>query len=82
MADPLNDVSALLRTRYRCTARESALTEALLSGASLSDAAASLDITVHTARTHLKRVFRKTGTNRQSQLLRLLLPVYFKGEMR
>jgi DNA-binding CsgD family transcriptional regulator len=31
-----------------------------------------MEITVNTARTHLKRVFAKTDTSRQTELLKLL----------
>ena len=46
---------------------------ALLSGLSLGDAAEALAITGNTARTHLKRVFAKTGVSRQSELIRVLV---------
>jgi DNA-binding CsgD family transcriptional regulator len=44
----------------------------VLEGGSLSDVAERLGITRNTANTHLKRVFEKTGTRRQSDLVRLL----------
>ena len=45
----------------------------VLEGGSLSDVAERLGITRNTANTHLKRVFEKTGTRRQSDLVRLLV---------
>lgn len=42
-------------------------------GLSLTDIAARLDITPNTARTHLSRIFDKTGVRTQSALVRLLL---------
>lgn len=69
----MNHVTVLLRATYDCTAREATLAGALADGCTLTEAATMLGISIHTARTHLKRVFRKTGTNRQAELLRLVL---------
>ncbi|KQZ15246.1 MULTISPECIES: helix-turn-helix transcriptional regulator [unclassified Mesorhizobium] len=44
----------------------------LASGASVNDAAVQNGITVKTARTYLERLFAKTGTHRQSDLVALL----------
>jgi DNA-binding CsgD family transcriptional regulator len=44
----------------------------VLEGGSLSDVAERLGISRNTANTHLKRVFEKTGTRRQGDLVRLL----------
>lgn len=63
----------LLRELYRLTATESRLADCLLQGNDLRDAAERLTITWATARFHLKRVFAKTGTRRQSELMRLML---------
>ena len=41
----------------------------LVGGATLDDAAQRLEISVNTARTHLKHVFHKTGINRQAELV-------------
>ena len=74
MATPgMNGIAAVLRSQHHCTTRESALAMALAQGSTLAEAAAALGISIHTARTHLKRVFRKTGTNRQAELVRLML---------
>ena len=69
----MNHVTGLLRATYGCTAREATLAGALTDGCTLAEAATTLGISIHTARTHLKRVFRKTGTSRQTELLRLVL---------
>ena len=45
----------------------------LLSGCTVDEAAQLLEISVGTARGVLKKVFDKTGTNRQASLVRLLL---------
>jgi DNA-binding CsgD family transcriptional regulator len=58
---------------YDLTPAEARLAAALAEGESLEEAAGLLGITRNTARTHLKRIFAKTGTNRQGALVRLLL---------
>jgi DNA-binding CsgD family transcriptional regulator len=58
---------------FGLTPAESRVADQLVQGKSLSDAADELHITSQTARTHLKRIFGKTNTNRQSELMRLLL---------
>lgn len=58
---------------YELTPAEARVAAALAEGESLEDAAELLGITRNTARTHLKRIFAKTGTNRQGALVRLLL---------
>ena len=57
---------------YRLTPSECRLAEQLAEGHSLSEAAAALGTSVLTARSHLKRIFEKTGARRQAQLLWLL----------
>ncbi|MCE9521753.1 MAG: alpha/beta fold hydrolase [Alphaproteobacteria bacterium] len=58
--------------RLGLTAAEARLAAKLVQGLQLSECAASLGISTHTARTQLKNIFAKTGTKRQSELLRLL----------
>ncbi len=57
---------------YQLTPAEARLAARLAAGGSLEKAAGSLGIKYETARTHLKRVFSKTGTDRQSDLLHLV----------
>jgi DNA-binding CsgD family transcriptional regulator len=47
----------------------------IASGQGLKDAAEELSISVNTARTHLARLYEKTGVNSQTALVRLLLSV-------
>jgi DNA-binding CsgD family transcriptional regulator len=54
---------------YGLTRGEAALASILLKGKSIDDAAAELFISPHTARTHLKRIFMKTDTHRQTELV-------------
>lgn len=65
--------AALLSKIYGLTRSEEKLALALARGQSVEEAAARLSIAPSTARTHLKRIFMKTETNRQGQLVSLLL---------
>jgi DNA-binding CsgD family transcriptional regulator len=55
------------------TAAEARLLEALVSGERLATYADRVSISLNTANTHLKQIFSKTGTHRQSELIRLAL---------
>ena len=55
------------------TKTEAALVHSLTMGLSLEQAAEVQSVTVSSARTYLKRIYAKTGTNRQSDLIRLVL---------
>ena len=66
MAGPLASLHGLGPSEARLTAE-------LAAGKSLADAAASLGLTVETARTYSKRIFDKTGTRGQPDLIRLVL---------
>ena len=57
---------------YGLTPAESRLTELLLSGLSLSEAADQNEVARETVRSQLKSIFNKTGVRRQTELLRLL----------
>lgn len=54
---------------YGLTRGEAALATRLLRGRSIEEASAELFISPHTARTHLKRIFMKTDTHRQTELV-------------
>jgi DNA-binding CsgD family transcriptional regulator len=58
---------------YGLTAAESRLAEQLMQGESLVHAAERLGVSHNTARTHLQRIYQKTGTTHQGDLVRLLL---------
>jgi DNA-binding CsgD family transcriptional regulator len=70
---PPGSRSTILRTLYRLSPTECRLFDLLVAGNELVLAADQLGMTAHTARFHLKTVFRKTGTNRQTDLIRLVL---------
>jgi DNA-binding CsgD family transcriptional regulator len=57
---------------HRLTPAEGRLAALILNGHSLLDAAAELHITKNTARTHMKRIYAKTETHRQTDLIRLV----------
>lgn len=55
------------------SASETRVAERLVTGDSPEQAAAFLDVKISTVRWHLASMYRKTGTNRQAELVRLLL---------
>lgn len=69
-----------LRTLYGLTPKETAIVNALLQGQSIDDYCASSFVSANTARTHLKSVYRKTGTNRQAELVRLFASMFMPLE--
>jgi DNA-binding CsgD family transcriptional regulator len=62
----------LLRGLFDLTPKEANIAIRLASGLSLKEAAEAASMQFSTARSHLESVFRKTGTNQQSQLVALL----------
>lgn len=74
--DPERDHEAnieRLRRRFGLTRAEAALALEMMAGDGRAAAAARCGISVNTARTHLTRVFEKTGVNRQAELIRVLM---------
>ena len=65
--------AAVLRRFHGLTAAEAALAQLLAAGLDLDQSAERLGVTRSTVRTQLARVFAKTGTRRQAELVRLLL---------
>jgi DNA-binding CsgD family transcriptional regulator len=57
---------------YGLTPAETRLAGLILNGLALFEAAERLGITRNTARTHMKRIYGKTGTRRQAELIRRL----------
>ncbi len=60
-------------TRYDLTPAELKVAGAILRGHSGLSAADSLGVSYNTVKTHLKRIYAKTGTNSQAALIRLFL---------
>lgn len=72
-AEPAVMNTSVLSRLYGLTQAESRLVVLLLNGSTLPHAAEAAQISLNTARTHLQRVFMKTDTNHQTQLVKLLL---------
>jgi DNA-binding CsgD family transcriptional regulator len=62
-----------LRYLYGFTAREACLATQLMNGKSLDDSCYRLGMSYSTARTHLRRMFKKTHARRQSEMISVLL---------
>jgi DNA-binding CsgD family transcriptional regulator len=62
----------LARKLYGLSERESEVASAVVAGRTLEQTAEALDVDKETVRSHLKRVFSKTETSRQAELVRLL----------
>ena len=60
-----------LRQRFGLTAAEAQVAGEIVKGGGLMQCAAALKISAPTARTHLKRIFEKTGAERQAHFVRL-----------
>ncbi len=58
---------------YGLTRAETRLVEALANGLSLEDAHTQFGVSMATVRKHLQTIFAKTGVNRQTDLVRLVL---------
>ena len=63
----------VLKSLYGLTDAEAGLALLIIRGLSLEACAGRLGITLNTARTHLKKLFMKTDTNRQVELIRVML---------
>jgi DNA-binding CsgD family transcriptional regulator len=62
-----------LQHRFGFTGAEADVALEILKGDGRDAAAARLDISMTTVRTHLSRIFEKTGVRRQAELVRLLM---------
>lgn len=68
---PPQDDAAILQSEFGLTPAQARLTALLLTGRSVKDIAAALGIGDESARQYLKRIYRKTGTARQTDLVRV-----------
>lgn len=76
ITDPENATGlddAQLKERFGLTPAEARLVREMIGSGSVQDAAEKLTITIATARTHLHRIFAKTGARSQADLMRLVL---------
>jgi DNA-binding CsgD family transcriptional regulator len=72
--DGLDDTNeVLLRRLFDLTRSESRVAELLAAGRSVPDVARQLGVGINTVRTHLQRVYLKTGSHHQGELVALLL---------
>jgi DNA-binding CsgD family transcriptional regulator len=69
----MNEPIDLLRRHFGLTQAEARLALHLVAGETLRFAAVKLSISYETARTHLKNIFKKTGTCRQAELVIVIL---------
>ena len=65
--------SALMQQLYGLTPTEVRVANLLLEGIEVREAAERLSMALETCRFHVKRVMAKTGTHRQTELMRLML---------
>ena len=66
-------VKARRLSKFHLTPTETLIAMSIAKGMTLADIARSRGIAIGTARSHLKHVFRKTGTHRQAELVRAIL---------
>ncbi len=75
IVDPENlpePAAAVLRRLYYLTEAEAEVALRVMNGSDLKEVSEQLSISLATVRTHLQRVFDKTDTHRQAELVRLL----------
>jgi len=63
----------VVRTMYKLSPTEARIAARLVYNPYLADISASLGITHNTARTHLKRIYQKTGTNKLPSLIQKIV---------
>ena len=78
---PQETSSEQLRRLFGLTRSEARLTERLVAGDSVKEAAAELGVTEGTVRTTLKAIFYKTGVTRQPELVKVVMtsPLWVAG---
>jgi DNA-binding CsgD family transcriptional regulator/PAS domain-containing protein len=64
--------SEAVASLFGLTSAETRICQHLAQGRSIGEVARDLKVSPNTARTHLKRIFEKTGTHRQAELVLLL----------
>lgn len=65
----------MMAALYRLTPSEAALVKALAGGLTAEAFAESRQVALATVKTQLQQVFAKTGTRRQSELMRLVYSI-------
>lgn len=72
---PAQIPTAWIMEAYGLTLAEARVALAVASGLTISNTARRLKISVNTVKTHLHRVYEKTGTTRQAELSRLMATI-------
>lgn len=65
--------TTVLRDQFRLSAREAALAQKLSRGETIAEAGRNLHLTEETARNYSKRIYARTGTRGQADLVRTIL---------
>ncbi|MBN8462746.1 MAG: hypothetical protein J0M01_08015 [Dechloromonas sp.] len=73
--------SQILKALYRLSPAEIRVVEGLCADQTLTEIASNFQLSVQTVRDQLKSIFSKTGTRRQSQLVRLLTTLSSQSPM-
>jgi DNA-binding CsgD family transcriptional regulator len=75
VSDPETQITQaeVLRTLYGLTPAEAAVASLLAEGKSVKEIADHTTVRENTVRMHLKKVFDKTGTKRQAELVKIVL---------
>ena len=68
-----NRIEEVVRTLYRLSPTEARLASMLVYNPYLADVSATLGISYHTARTHLKHIYQKTDTKKLPALIQKII---------
>jgi DNA-binding CsgD family transcriptional regulator len=71
-----DSIAALLASTYELTPAEARIAAYLVGGRNTAEIAEELRVTEETIRTQLKRIYDKTDTRRQAELVRLALRLF------
>ncbi|WP_237480700.1 helix-turn-helix transcriptional regulator [Lichenibacterium dinghuense] len=69
--DPFVPPTEVVSALFGFTPAESRIFDQIVTGRTVDEAAAALDVELSTVKTHLQRIFSKTGVRRQGDLLRI-----------
>jgi len=72
LADTTRPTTTQMRDFYNLTAAQAKLAGAIYTGQSIGEAAKKLNISINTARTHMRAIYAKTGVKTQTELISLL----------
>jgi DNA-binding CsgD family transcriptional regulator len=72
LADTSRPTTTQMRDFYNLTAAQAKIAGAVYNGQSVGEAAKKLNISINTARTHMRNIYAKTGVKTQTELISLL----------